>query len=343
MSRLARTPVPWHLFAAPLLAAMFALPIDVTAQSLDQRIEQLRQQQRAERAQQPQQSQRQSIRQRLNMPLQDVQIEAMSAREAFTWWSEQASIPLVIDWEALMLDGVDPDQPVSVRLQHVPADHLLRMLMQQAAPPEVRLVREPTPWYVRVMTRRQANRELVVRIYDVNDLVMVIPNFDEPPTLGSGSGRAGRGGGQRGGRSGGRGGGGQRGGTGGGLFGDTARDEEDTRQEHGEQLANMVRETVEPDIWAETAGGESSVRYFDGRLIVRAPRYVHRQIGRPVVSLDPTNPISGNPLTGSASPPRRDANQGTPPPQSQRSAQDRRQRGIGPPSRAPSGIIENNY
>ena len=71
---------------------------------------------------------------------------------------------------------------------------------------------------------------------------------------------------------------------GGGVFAeDESAAEPTTKRERGEALAEAVRETVEPDVWRENGGEYSTLRYRGGMLIVRAPAYVHVQIGRPAV------------------------------------------------------------
>ncbi len=55
-----------------------------------------------------------------------------------------------------------------------------------------------------------------------------------------------------------------------------------TRAEREEQLAQMIRAVIEPDVWQANGGAFSRLRIRNGLLIVRAPRYVHRQIGWPV-------------------------------------------------------------
>ncbi len=127
------------------------------------------------------------------------------------------------------------------------------------------------------MTKRQANMRPVLRVYDVSDMVMRIPNFTNAPRLdlnealsntnSGGSGGTGGGGGSS------------------GLFTDEDETEEDvpTKQENGEDLADLIRNTIEPEIWQANGGAYASVRYYDGRLIVNAPMYVHQQIGIPQV------------------------------------------------------------
>lgn len=269
------------IFVVLIAAAVFAAPAE--AQSLSQRIEHVRTKQRQARIEQQAAQRRAHARlvARLNQRMETVTLNERPAREAFDWWSRRVGVPVVIDWEAMELEGVDVDQPISLELEQVRAWQVLGLIANQTSP-RVRLIREVTPAYVEVMPRRVANRRTVVRVYDVADLVMAVPQFTNPPQLGlsaSGGGERGRGGGQ-----GGFGNNGGGGGNGGGFWGNQGdeADEALTREERGEALAQLVRDVIEPDVWAETAGGDSYVRYFDGRLIVRAPHYVHRQIGVPV-------------------------------------------------------------
>ncbi|NBC11263.1 MAG: hypothetical protein GVY24_05930 [Planctomycetes bacterium] len=263
------------------LAAVMAVPLlgvadDSSAQSLEQRIEQVRRERAADapsREYEPP-----SPAERLRDVVDLVVVEDASARRAFEWWSTTTNIPLVIDWAALEDEGVDPDRKINLRLSDVPAGQLLGILMQQTSP-QVELMYEVTPWYVQVMTKRQANQNLILRVYLVDDLVMEIPNFEGPTfdlnqalsnTNSGGSTTGSRGGGNNIG--------------GGGLFPDDTGAEETgpTKEERGEALAQTVMDTVEPTLWVDVEG--ASVRYFDGRLIVHAPRYVHEQIGLPSAS-----------------------------------------------------------
>jgi hypothetical protein len=202
--------------------------------------------------------------------LPQVEIQELAARQAFAAWSRQTGIALVIDWNDLALQGVSPDTPINLQLRHVPASEVLQLLMKQAAP-DVPLLYEVTPWYVQVLSKEQASRMTVVRVYDINDLLAQAPQFRGPKfdlasamsSRSSGGGSAPSGGG--------------------GLF---ATDDQDrqivkTKSERGEEIAQLIRDTIEPEVWQER-GGSSSIRYFQGKLAINAPLYVHRQIGWPM-------------------------------------------------------------
>ncbi len=258
------------------------------AQSLSDRINAVREQRR-QAAQQPQVQPPESLQIPLKIRkiIDEVFFDQSSAQDVFNWWSSTTDIPLVIDWNAMELEGIDPEQPITLDLKTVPARLLLDVLIHQTSP-EVDLIYEVTPWYVQVMTKRQANRHPVLRVYDVADMVMTIPNFTNAPSfdLSRALSNTSRGGGGGSGSSGGGGSGGS------GLFGNNNDGEDEdlpTKDESGQNLADMIRETIEPDIWVGNGGEFSSVRYYNGRLIVNAPMYIHRQIGIPVVTANASN------------------------------------------------------
>jgi hypothetical protein len=74
------------------------------------------------------------------------------------------------------------------------------------------------------------------------------------------------------------GGGGFGGGSGGGGL---TQEKIRTKQERADDLVTLIRETIRPEIWKEN-GGTAAVRYYNGNLIVTAPRSVHEAIGGPV-------------------------------------------------------------
>jgi hypothetical protein len=198
----------------------------------------------------------------------------MPARAAFEWWSKATGVDLLIDWEALARDGINPQKPISLNLRHVLADRALILLLKQAATEDQTLIAEPDSQYVQISTKSFANHHPVTRVYDVADLVMDIPNFDNVPMMDLAAVLS-----QRPGQNGSSGnsilGNNSAGGTSAVLSGKTA-------DERGEDLANLIRSTIEPTIWVENGGSDCSIKYYRGKLVVRAPQYVQVQIGTPL-------------------------------------------------------------
>lgn len=254
-------------------AASLALPRLATAQGIDERIAEVRRERLA--ATQQRDDGGMDIRDRLNVLIDPVVIRDAPFDEAVRWWSDTTGVPVVVSWRALENDGIDIRQPITLELRNAAAPRVLGLIMRLGSL-DVPLIYEITPWYIQIMTQQQANRHTVTRIYDIADLLHRVPNFDDAPDFslssildsGGGSDRGGTGGGQ-------------------GLFdtgGAEQRDRLPSKAERGEELAQLIRETIEPDIWQAHGGEHSSIRYIDKRLVVRAPLYVHAQIGMPSVA-----------------------------------------------------------
>lgn len=278
------------------MAVAVACPAVSLGQSLSQRIEEYKRKQNQSAtpiAGDAATGLTRTIESRLGDRIDPVKIENAPAEAAFKWWARTAGIPMLIDWQALTLDGVDQEARVNVDLRHAPAGVVLSILMRQVAPEGVPLMYEVTPHYLEVMTKRQANQRTVVRVYDIGDLLAEIPQFTNAPRMDLASAiSSGNSGGDNssGSSNSSDSNSGSRGRT---NFGTQNLFEQQTttsetatrsRAERGEELADLIRDTVEPDVWIERGGQYSSIRVFGSRLIINAPPYVHRQIGAPVRS-----------------------------------------------------------
>lgn len=126
--------------------------------------------------------------------------------------------------------------------------------------------------------RERLNKFRRVEIYDINDMLMVIPEFGNAPqfdlnnVLQSQGGRGGGGSSQSpfqqngGGRSGNQ--------PGTGVNGQQGP----TKAERAEELKNLIISLVEPDQWVENGYEAASIKYYQNVFIVNAPDYVHRAL-----------------------------------------------------------------
>ena len=249
-----------------LLLALGAAP-EAFAQSLQDRVEYLRLK-RAREARAAEQAARPvgpTIDQRLAQRM-DFQLNNVGFQEALEVWSERTGVRMLVNWAAMENDGVGPGRADHGRTAR-DAGRAGVVDPADVGSTEFRFIAEVEPWGMQVRTRQQANRDVQVKIYDVRDLVMEIPHFTDAPSFELSEVLQGNAGGQGGGNA--------------GIFGDNEDndDDEPTAQERGDELAETIRQTVEPDIWRTNGGEFSSINFTNGRLIVRAPLYVHGQIG----------------------------------------------------------------
>jgi uncharacterized membrane protein YgcG len=221
-----------------------------------------------------------------------VEFNETTAREAIEYLRTQMGVPIVVRWitDRNQTAGVDPDALVTLAVEGQPALTVLESILDRVTD------FDPLTWQIRqnfleIGPKVRLNAGAEVRYYPVRDLLFEPPMFDNAPVFdldaainqgdqqgggggGGGGGGFGGGGGGGGGMGGGGGGGGQGGGS---IFGQPGTDPDRvTDAERAEDLIRMIEEIVEPDYWLE--GFNSSIRYWQGVLIVRAPDYVHRQL-----------------------------------------------------------------
>jgi hypothetical protein len=247
-----------------------------------------------------------SARAALERRLPEVKFQGQTLRDCFDFIRDVSGANIHVNWRALEAAGVTSDTPVNVRLREVPLRKVLNVLLSESGAGGT-LTYYTSEGVIEVTTTELADADMITRVYPVEDLLIEVPDFDNAPDFslmaaggqgGGSGGGGGRGGGGGGGGRGGGGGGGGRGGGGGGYSGGggggsgggglgggggggRGTEQVKSKAERAEALVTLVRDTVRPEIWKEN-GGTAAVRYYNGNLIVTAPRSVHEAIGGPI-------------------------------------------------------------
>ncbi|MBX2850231.1 MAG: type II and III secretion system protein [Phycisphaeraceae bacterium] len=186
---------------------------------------------------------------------------------------------IAVNWPALELVGIDQDSLVTISLSRVPAEQLLRLVLDQVSADafdDDKAGFTVTEGIVKISTLRDLKSETETRVYDIRDLLVQVPNFDNAPGFDLNEALSNTSsGGSGGGGSGGGGGGGE-----GGLFGDSDDSDQDedlpSRQELVDQIVNLINTTVgDPDEWLDE---ESTLTELNGNMIIKTTGDNHRQI-----------------------------------------------------------------
>ncbi len=170
-------------------------------------------------------------------------------------------------------EGLDKDMTVSVKVENVTFLALLERVLGQASSGF-----DESTWQMsetgelQVGTKERLNKFKRVEMYDISDLLLEVPRYDEVPSIDLQRVLQSSGGG---------------GGGGGGQSQSPFRDDdqnqrdqqrEDRRQEKADQVVEIIQELCEPDQWIETGGSGGSIRLYESSIIVNAPDYMHRAI-----------------------------------------------------------------
>jgi hypothetical protein len=167
-------------------------------------------------------------------------------------------------------EGLDKDRVISVKVDNVTVLSLLEKVLEKAAPD----AGGEATWQMsdsgtfQMGPRERLNKSRRVQIYDINDLLMDVPDYRDVPQIDLQQALQASQGGGGGGQS---------------PFRDQQqqedRQERDQRkQEQADELATLIRDLVEPDQWIENGGSGGSIKFYKGTLIVNAPDYIHRGI-----------------------------------------------------------------
>jgi hypothetical protein len=203
----------------------------------------------------------------LTRKLPELRFTQIPLGDAIDQVREATGANIHVNWRALELLNVTRDMPTSLNLRDVTARRALKALLDETG------VGDFMTFYIdegviEVTTKEIADNKLLTRVYPVEDLVVEVPNFAGPTfNLQQSNTTSGGGGGGGGGGS--------------GIFsGDSNTTPLDatSKQQRADSLVKLITETVRPEVWREN-GGTASVRYYNGHLIVTAPRSVHEQLG----------------------------------------------------------------
>jgi len=175
--------------------------------------------------------------------------------------------PIYLDNNSSSVSGIDPETPITIRVKNIPAITVLERVLERT-----NLIEQPGDDYTWQFTdsgsiqcgpKTELNRHQRVEIYDIADLLFVVPNFDNAPDFNLQSAIQGASGG-------------------GGAtspFGQSNNQiDEPNAQDRADALINLLETTVEPDQWANAGGDGAAITVYGTSLVITAADYVHRQI-----------------------------------------------------------------
>ncbi|HVT79224.1 MAG TPA: hypothetical protein VHM90_01095 [Phycisphaerae bacterium] len=233
-------------------------------------------------------------RRALMQVVHELDVDGASLGKVIDYLHNVTGANIVVDWKTLELAGVAKESTVSLRVRELTLKKMLQLVLNQVSPNSP-LTYGVDANVIEITTQEALDKNMVTKVYIVDDLVMVGQTVQAPTinlssitsgSSGNGGGGFGSGGGGFG--SGGGGGGGfgsGGGGSSGGFFNQnqnqqTAQNKE-TSDQKGQELVDLIKSVVRPAIWSDN-GGTASIKYYKGKLIVTAPVSVHEAIGGPI-------------------------------------------------------------
>ncbi len=289
--------IPNRALLAIGLSVMLLPTLEVDAQSVTSRFEQIRaKHHRHHRHRRSQWDRTADVMRLLNREMPAVNFDQETFEDVLEWFRAQGLKNIVVHWQKVEDAGdIDRATPVELRVFDLTLGELLDLALStvsaSASDPDGRLSYRIVNGLIKISTQADFAGEIVVRTYDIEHLLQALVFYDDGPTVsvsGAGnSGRGGRGGGgggrEPGGRGPGSGGPGNSGGSGGdgGIFegggGGSSIDFQAIREEQIEKLMAVIL-SINPSSWFVNTGS-GTVSEFRGKLIIAQTIEMHELIG----------------------------------------------------------------
>jgi hypothetical protein len=179
---------------------------------------------------------------------------------------------LEVHWAEGGSEGLNKDQTISLKVKNMAALTVLERVLAKA---QSDVVAGGNTWQMteygtmEIGPKAILNRTKRVELYDIHDLLIEIPRYDQVPQIDLQSllQQA------------------QQGGGGGGQspFRDQGQNNQNnidrrSLEEKGNDVMKLLTTLVEPEEWVDGGGEGGTIRYYNGSLLVNAPDYMHRQI-----------------------------------------------------------------
>jgi hypothetical protein len=211
----------------------------------------------------------------LNERISQVAFQDAPLDQVMEWLGKQTPMQVQVRWQVLIDAGIERDKPITMNVHDLRLSQILWMIMKEAGGTDLPLAYRASDRILTISTAEDLGKEMVVRVYDVSDLLVRAQSFRSAPTMdlsqaGQSMGQGGGGGSNifSGGQSGGQ---------------DENNEDRNTGQAGQEnpdmkELTDLITATVEPDSW-EANGGRGTIKAFRNLLVVRNNILVHQALG----------------------------------------------------------------
>jgi len=191
--------------------------------------------------------------------------------------SKLADLNIIVRWSVLEAAAIEKDTEINLKVHGISYRKILELVLDDAGGGDVELGYVIEDGIIIVSTKEDLSRKTKTKVYNIKDLLILIPKFLGRLNLDS----IGQGSGQEGGLGGGRflrgGGGGSGGGSGGGGSGGGGTEAE-TVDTTLQQLMDLIRKTIDPESWREAGGNVGAINSFQDQLIITQTQTAHKQI-----------------------------------------------------------------
>ncbi|MFH1745900.1 MAG: hypothetical protein ABIG44_02535 [Planctomycetota bacterium] len=203
-----------------------------------------------------------AVRDVLATRLAEVSFQEVPLERIIDWLAEQTGMNIHVRWQILADSGIERDRPISIKVRNLRLSQMLWMILREAAGVGSRLGYQAAGKLLIISTHDDLNSEMIVRTYDVRDLLAQVPRFRNAPRVDPAQVLQ------------------AAGNNSGGLMASSTDEPDDADLPTPATLVELITTTIEPDSWASN-GGKGTIMAWQGTIVVRNSRYVHELLAGP--------------------------------------------------------------
>lgn len=216
-----------------------------------------------------------TVGRQLEQTLPEINFNAVTFDEVIKFFQDVTGSNIDPNWPILEAAGIDKSVPITLRLRNVKFGVVLQSVLDQASPTRGAVGYYVSDGIIHITTSEAIGQTAYTRVYDIRDLIIEVPDFNNAPTFNLQSQGTGQTSGQGGG---GGGGGGQSLFGGGGNSGSGGLQVQRTRIQLIDEIKKLITDTVAPDSWRDAGGTIGSLQELSGQLIVTQISDNHKKL-----------------------------------------------------------------
>ena len=220
-----------------------------------------------------------AVQAQLDRQLPELQFDAVGFSDVIDFLRDVSGSNIFVNWKSMEAAGVDRNTPVTARLHNVKFSKALNIILDSVGGGQTKLGYTVDEGVITVSTADDLSKNVVARVYDIRDLIINVPDFNDAPQFSLDAAQNSSGGGGGGGV--GQGGGGTAQVTNTLFSGNgttTTATAGPTREELVESITKLIEDTVATDSWKDNGGSVGALRELQGQLIVTQTPENHRQL-----------------------------------------------------------------
>lgn len=221
-----------------------------------------------------------AVQAQLDRQLPELTFDAVGFSDVVDFLRDVSGANLFVNWKSLEAAGIDRNTPVTARLRNIKFSKALSIILDSVGGGQTKLGYTVDEGVITISTLDDLSKNVAVRVYDIRDLIIDVPDFNDAPqfSLDASQNQGNSGGGGGGSGSGGA----TQGGVSNTLFAGSGangtKETGPTRQELVDSITKLIEDTVATDTWKDNGGSVGALRELQGQLIVTQTPENHRQL-----------------------------------------------------------------